>query len=150
MPDPIHAHCFLPGTDTTEVPLVLLHGSGGNEFDLMPLASELAPKAAKLGIRGSVATDGGYAFFHRFPDRRVDAADIEAKAPMLAEFIETSRARYNFARRSISIGFPNGRQPCCWPILTYWRGRSWSARSPRSRTISRTAVRCTVIRKLSS
>ena len=139
MPDPIHADCFLPGTDTIAAPLVLLHGSGGNEFDLMPLASELAPKAAKLGIRGSVATDGGYAFFHRFPDRRVDAADIEAKAPMLAEFIETSRARYNFARRSISIGFPNGPQPCCWPILTYWRGRSWSARSPRSRTISRTA-----------
>ena len=59
MPDPIHAHRFLPGTDTTGVPLVLLHGSGGNECDLMPLASELAPNAAKLGIRGSVTTDGG-------------------------------------------------------------------------------------------
>ena len=65
MPDPIHVHCFLPGTDTTGAPLVLLHGSGGNECDLMPLASELAPRAAKLGIRGTVAMEEGYAFFHR-------------------------------------------------------------------------------------
>ena len=108
MPDPIHAHCFLPGTDTIGAPLVLLHGSGGNEFDLMPLASELAPKAAKLGIRGTVAIEEGYAFFHRFPDRRVDEADIEAKALVLAEFIKASCARYNFARRPIAIGFSNG------------------------------------------
>jgi len=106
MPDPIHAHCFLPGTDGA--PLVLLHGSGGNEFDLVPLASELAPNAAKLGIRGPVAIDDGYAFFHRFPDRRVDEADIEAKAPVLAAFIEASCARYNFAGRPIAIGFSNG------------------------------------------
>jgi phospholipase/carboxylesterase len=130
MPDPIHADCFLPGTDTTGVPLVLLHGSGGNECALMPLASELAPKAAKLGIRDSVAIADGYAFVHRFPDRRLDQADIEAKASVLAEFIETSRARYNFGRRPMSIGFSNGRQPCCWPILADRRGRSCSARSP--------------------
>src|SRR5579862_1255846 len=108
MPDRSHPHCFLQGTDTIGAPLVLLHGSGGNECDLMPLASELAPKAAKLGIRGTVAIEEGYAFFHRFPDRRVDEADIEAKAPVLADFIEASCARYNFARRPIAIGFSNG------------------------------------------
>jgi phospholipase/carboxylesterase len=108
MPEPLHAHCFLPGTDTIGAPLVLLHGSGGNEFDLVPLASELAPKAATLGIRGTVAIEEGYAFFHRFPDRRVDEADIEARAPVLAEFIVASAARYNFAGRPIVIGFSNG------------------------------------------
>jgi phospholipase/carboxylesterase len=106
--DPMHAHCFLPGTDTIAAPLVLLHGSGGNEFDLVPLASDLAPNVAKLGIRGAVAIEEGYAFFHRFPDRRVDEADIEAKAPVLAEFIEASCARYRFPRRPIAIGFSNG------------------------------------------
>jgi phospholipase/carboxylesterase len=108
MPDPTHAHCFLPGTDTIGPPLVLLHGSGGNEFDLIPLASELAPKAAKLGIRGTVAIEEGHAFFHRFPDRRVDEVDIEAKAPVLADFIEASCARQNFAGRPVAIGFSNG------------------------------------------
>ena len=108
MPDPLHAHCFLHGTDTIGAPLVLLHGSGGNEFDLMPLASELALKAAKLGIRGTVAMEEGCAFFHRLPDRRVDEADIEARAPVLAEFIEASCARYHFARRPIVLGFSNG------------------------------------------
>ena len=108
MPDPIHVHCFRPGTDTIVAPLVLLHGSGGNELDLMPLASELAPEAARLAIRGSVAIEQGYAFFHRFPDRRVDEADIKAKALVLAEVIEASCARYNFARRPMAIGFSNG------------------------------------------
>jgi hypothetical protein len=135
MPD--YAHCFLPGTNTIDAPLVLLHGSGGNEFDLMPLASELAPKAAKLGIRGTVAIEEGYAFFHRFPDRRVDEADIEAKAPVLAEFIEASCALRQTAQSYRLCD--HGRQACCWPILAYWRGRSCSARSPRSLTISRTA-----------
>jgi phospholipase/carboxylesterase len=108
MPDPTHVHCFVPGTDTGRAPLVLLHGSGGNECDLVPLAGELAPEAANLGIRGTVAIDGGYAFFHRFPDRRVDEADIVARAPVLAEFIGAASGRYNFDRRPIAIGFSNG------------------------------------------
>ncbi len=118
MPDVIHVHCFLPGKETIGAPLVLLHGSGGSESDLIPLASKLAPKAAKLGLRGTVAIDGGYAFFHRFPDRRVDEADIEAKAPVLAEFVEASCARYNFARRPIAIGFSNGAIMAAALLLT--------------------------------
>jgi phospholipase/carboxylesterase len=119
MPDNRHAHCFLPGTDTIGAPLVLLHGSGGNEFDLVPLAAELAPKAAKLGIRGTVAVEDGYAFFHRFPDRRVDEADIVAKGPVLAEFIEASRVRYDFARRPMVIGFSNGAIMAAALLLTH-------------------------------
>ena len=119
MPDPTHAHCFLPGTDTTRAPLVLLHGSGGNEFDLMPLAGELAPEAPKLSIRGTVAIDGGYAFFHRFPDRRVDEADIASRAPVLAEFIEAARHRYSVDRRPVAIGFSNGAIMAAALLLTH-------------------------------
>src|SRR5215475_8938258 len=108
MAQPTHAHSFLAGTDPTKAPLVLLHGSGGSESDLMPLADELAPGAPRLGIRGTVTIDGGYAFFHRFPDRRVDEADIAARAPVLADYITTSCARYNLTRRPMAIGFSNG------------------------------------------
>jgi phospholipase/carboxylesterase len=118
MPDTVQVHCLLPGTDTIGAPLVLLHGSGGNELDLMPLASELAPNSAKLGIRGTVAIEEGYAFFRRFPDRRVDEADIGAKAPVLAGFIEASCARYNFARRPIAVGFSNGAIMAAALLLT--------------------------------
>ena len=100
-------------------PLVLLHGSGGNERELMRLADELAPDAAKLGIRGTVAIDGGYAFFRRFPDRRVDEADVAARAPALAEFIEGARVRYNFDKRPIAIGFSNGAIMAAALLLTH-------------------------------
>jgi phospholipase/carboxylesterase len=118
MPDPTHAHCFLPGTDTVGAPLVLLHGSGGNEFDLMPLAGELVQGAAKLGIRGTVAMDEGYAFFHRFADRRVDEADIAARAPVTAAFIETASGRYGLDRPPIAIGFSNGAIMAAALLLT--------------------------------
>ncbi len=118
MPDPAHAHCFLPGTDAGRAPLVLLHGSGGNEFALMALAGGLAPEAAKFGIRGTVAIDGGYAFFHRFPDRRVDEADIAARTPVLAEFIATTCGRHGFDRRPIAVGFSNGAIMAASLLLT--------------------------------
>jgi phospholipase/carboxylesterase len=52
--------------------------------------------------------DGGFAFFHRFPDRSVDEADISARTPILAGFIEAASTRYGFTRTAIAIGFSNG------------------------------------------
>ncbi|UCI09374.1 alpha/beta hydrolase [Mesorhizobium sp. B1-1-8] len=83
------------------------------------MAGELAPGAAKLGIRGTVAMDEGYAFFHRFPDRRVDEADIADRAPGLAEFIDAACGRYNFGRRPIAIGFSNGAIMAAALLLTH-------------------------------
>jgi phospholipase/carboxylesterase len=97
-----HAHCFHPGTEFLP-PLVLLHGSGGDEHALVPLAAALSPGAARLGVRGTVAIDGGYAFFERFPDRRVNEADVAARVPALAEFI----AARGFGR-PVAVGYSNG------------------------------------------
>jgi phospholipase/carboxylesterase len=103
-----HAYRFLSGIDTARAPLVLLHGSDGTESDLLPWAEDIAPGAARLGIRGTVVTDGGYAFFRRFPDRRVDETDLDARVPVLAEFIETSCSRLHLTRLPVVIGFSNG------------------------------------------
>jgi phospholipase/carboxylesterase len=85
----------------------------------MPLADELAPKAAHLGIRGTVAIDGGYAFFHRFPDRRVDQEDVAARAPVLAGFIAAACSRYRLDQQPIAIGFSNGAIMTAALLLTY-------------------------------
>jgi len=103
-----HAHVFQAGIDTSMSPLVLLHGSDGNESDLMPLAADLAPGAPRLGIRGTVAMDAGHGFFRRLPDRRLDESDIAARAPVLASFIAQTCDGYGFTRKPLAIGFSNG------------------------------------------
>lgn len=108
MIQPHHVHHFTAATTQARTPLLLLHGSGGNQHDLVPLAEQLAPGSPILGIRGTVAIDGGFAFFHRFPDRTIDEADMTARIPVLADFIEAASTHYSFARAPIAIGFSNG------------------------------------------
>jgi phospholipase/carboxylesterase len=100
-----HSYQFAQGIG---VPLVLLHGSGGTEHDLMPLGTDLAPGSPMLSIRGTVAIDGGFAFFHRNPDRTLDEADIAARIPVLAGFISAARKTHKFSNAPVAIGFSNG------------------------------------------
>src|ERR1700733_6099366 len=108
MTEPRHTCHFTSGHDPARPPLVLLHGSGGGEHDLVPLAEELAPGSPILGLRGTVDIDGGYAFFHRFPDRSIDEADIGARIPVLADFIQATLANRGIARAPVAVGFSNG------------------------------------------
>jgi phospholipase/carboxylesterase len=82
-------------------------------------ASILAPGAAKLAVRGAVASDPGYAFFRRFPDRRVDEADIASRVPTLAEFIQTTCAGYHLEARPVAVGFSNGAIMAAALLLTH-------------------------------
>jgi phospholipase/carboxylesterase len=113
-----HAHLFLPGSDPAKPPVVLLHGSGGNERDLLPLAGELSPGAPILAVRGAVPFDDGHAFFHRFPDRSVDEADIATRAQVLADSILAAITRYSFTRAPVAIGFSNGAIMAAALLLT--------------------------------
>jgi phospholipase/carboxylesterase len=116
MTQPLVFHQFIPGTG---VPLMLLHGSGGDERDLIPLAAELAPGTPALGIRGAVEIDGGFAFFHRRPDRSIDEADIGARIPPLAAFIEAAGAEHGLAKPPVIIGFSNGAIMAAALLLTH-------------------------------
>ena len=108
MTQPTHVYHFIGGSDPTGTPLVLLHGSGGHGHDFLPLADALAPGSPVLGIQGNVVIDGGFAFFHRFPDRTIDEADLTNRVPVLADFIEASASRHDFAKAPIAVGFSNG------------------------------------------
>ena len=118
MTDERHTHQFISGTSEDKTPLVLLHGSGGDERELLPLARLLAPGSRILAIRGTVGIDGGFAFFHRFPDRSIDEVDVSARAPLLADFIETCRTRYGLADPQIAVGFSNGAIMAAALLLT--------------------------------
>jgi phospholipase/carboxylesterase len=103
-----HVSVFAPGTAPERPPLVLLHGTGGRETDLMPFAEEIAPGSARLGIRGTVEIAGGYAFFQRYPDRRVNEADLTQRVPALAGSISALLEQNHMHRRPIAVGFSNG------------------------------------------
>ena len=110
-------HYFEPGSALNR-PLILLHGSGGGERELVALAREVAPGWALAGLRGSVEIDGGFAFFHRFPDRSIDEADIATRAPMLADDIEAIGIQYGLSKAPIAVGFSNGAIMAAALLLT--------------------------------
>lgn len=118
MTAPSHSHLFISGTDPIKPPLVLVHGSGGDEHELVPLAAVAAPGSLTLGIRGTVPIDGGFAFFHRFEDRTIDEADITARVSVLTGFIEAASTRYSLTRAPIAIGFSNGAIMAAALLLT--------------------------------
>jgi predicted esterase len=90
--------------------LLLLHGTGGTERDLVPLAQALAPGAAILSPRGKVL-EGGVAarFFRRHGEGVLDIEDLKVRTDELAEFIRASAGSYGFdPARVTAIGFSNG------------------------------------------
>ena len=101
-----HQHRFVPGDDPT---LLLLHGTGGNEHDLIPLAKELLPGAAMLSPRGKVLENGQPRFFRRLAEGVFDEADLIARSHELADFVAASAQTYGFTSdKVIAVGFSNG------------------------------------------
>ena len=98
--------------------MVLLHGSGGDEHDLVPPAEDL-----HRDRRCSVREDGrhravGSPSSFDSPDRTLDEADIAARVPILADFMAAASTRYNFTREPIAIGFSNGAIMAAALLLT--------------------------------
>jgi phospholipase/carboxylesterase len=99
-------HRFDPGVGT---PLLLLHGTGGNEDDLLPLGRTLAPGAPLLSPRGKVLENGMPRFFRRHAEGVFDLDDLRFRARELAEFLSWAREIYGLGEVSpIAVGFSNG------------------------------------------
>ncbi|KGJ05370.1 phospholipase/carboxylesterase [Paracoccus halophilus] len=89
--------------------IVLLHGTGGNETDLMPLAHGLAPDATLLGVRGRSTEEGINRWFRRFDTVTYDQADIRAEATAFAAFVRDAVAAYDLdPQRMVFLGYSNG------------------------------------------
>lgn len=100
-------HRFAPATVADAPPLLLLHGTGGDENDLLPLGRTLAPGAALLSPRGAVLENGMPRFFRRLAEGVFDEADLRHRAADLAAFIAAARAAYGLAA-PVAVGFSNG------------------------------------------
>ena len=89
--------------------LLLLHGTGGDETDLVALGQQLAPGAALLSPRGKVVENGMPRFFRRLAEGVFDLEDLRVRAHELADFVETAARRYHLASdRMVAVGFSNG------------------------------------------
>src|SRR5437773_9502115 len=104
-PDFIHE--FVPGkSDRT---LLLLHGTGGNEHDLIRLGRELDPNAALLSPRGKILQHGMPRFFRRLAEGVFDIEDLKLRANELADFVTAAAKHYNLAADQIvAVGYSNG------------------------------------------
>jgi predicted esterase len=102
-------HRFVPGEDSSGMTLLLLHGTGADENDLLPLGKELAPGAAILSPRGRVLEYGMPRFFKRLAEGVFDEEDLKLRTRELAAFVEGASGRYGFdPGRVFAVGFSNG------------------------------------------
>src|SRR5215210_1200617 len=105
--DPGFVHRFFPGE--SGVTLLLLHGTGGDENDLVPLGRELAPGAAILSPRGKVSEYGAARFFRRLAEGVFDQEDLVFRTHELADFIQAASEEYGFdLSKLVGVGFSNG------------------------------------------
>jgi phospholipase/carboxylesterase len=100
-------HRAVPGE--AKLALLLLHGTGGDEDDLLPLGPYLAPGAALLSPRGRVLENGAPRFFRRIAEGVFDEEDLKHRTDELARFVRAARERYGLEDRPIvAVGFSNG------------------------------------------
>src|SRR5918998_1619633 len=100
------AHNYLPGDrDGSSITLLLLHGTGGNEDDLIPLGQQLLPGAAILSPRGKVSEHGAPRFFRRLAEGVFDHEDLLFRTHELVDFVEKAADQYGFDRqRLLALG----------------------------------------------
>ena len=111
------AHRFEPGASGAS-PLLLLHGTGGDEGDLLTLGRTIAPGASLLSPRGPVLERGVPRFFRRFGDGVFDEEDLRRRAGDLAGFIDEARSTYGLAA-PVAVGFSNGANIAAALLLLY-------------------------------
>ena len=109
MSDLEHVHRFVPSERPDARVLLMLHGTGGDENDLLQLGQMLDPSAALLSPRGNVLEHGAPRFFRRLAEGVFDLEDLRRRTHELADFVEGAVKQYGLeGRRIMAVGFSNG------------------------------------------
>jgi predicted esterase len=103
-------HRFIPVPEAVSpLTLLLLHGTGGDETDLLGVGRQLASAAALLSPRGKVSENGMPRYFRRLAEGVFDLEDLRARTHELADFVEAAARGYHLAAdRIFAVGFSNG------------------------------------------
>ena len=104
-------HRFIPSnkSEARTTTLLLLHGTGGTEDDLIPVGREMAPNAAILSPRGKVLENGMPRFFRRVAEGVFDLEDLKFRTHELADFVEAASKVYGFdLQYVVALGYSNG------------------------------------------
>jgi predicted esterase len=105
----LHVHRWEPAAQPGAPTLLLLHGTGGDENDLLPLARLVSPAAAVLGVRGNVMEQGMPRFFRRLSEGVFDLDDLRRRTAELGDFVAAAGERYGFLPSALfALGFSNG------------------------------------------
>jgi len=115
----VHRFIPAPSADTT---LLLLHGTGGTENDLLDLGQYLAPRASRLAPRGKVLERGMPRFFRRLAEGVFDQQDLALRTDELVAFIAAAASQYDFdAGKVIAVGYSNGANIAASVLLRHPR-----------------------------
>ncbi|MBZ8135419.1 alpha/beta hydrolase [Afifella sp. IM 167] len=113
-----YIHRFVPARAEGRPPILLLHGTGGDEDDLLPLGAAVAPGSALLSPRGKVLEEGMPRFFKRLAEGVFDAEEIRQRAAELANFIEEAKEAYGIGA-PLALGFSNGANIASAVLMLY-------------------------------
>lgn len=122
---------FERSRDADAPALLLLHGTGGDENDLVPLGRAIAPNASLLSPRGKVLENGRPRFFRRLAEGVFDEADVRMRAQELADFVLEARIKYDLVT-PIALGYSNGANIAAAVLLL--RPEALRAMAPLSET----------------
>jgi len=101
-------HIFKQGSSEKPT-LLLLHGTGGTENDLLPLAEMIDPEASVLSVRGNVSENGMPRFFKRLSEGVFDLEDLAFRTKELSDFLDNASQEHGFDRSNVvALGYSNG------------------------------------------
>ena len=102
-------YVYRPATGAAPYSLLLLHGTGGDEHDLVPLAEAILPGAGIISPRGQVIENGAPRFFRRFAEGVLDVKDWRERSQALADFVVSICAEHGISPKTVlAVGYSNG------------------------------------------